>query len=138
MRNRPRVEFEWAEIGCLTRRRYFCGRCDRGCYHLYSHWSGAFLCRWCAHQVNLKPAARRFAKIEQFMKRLGVGRKSRRILVDPFPAPIPPPPKWSRGKWYRIAHEIMRLEAAVYDELDERESAEQRFALMLARPKKRA
>jgi hypothetical protein len=39
---------------------------------------------------------------------------------------------------YRIAHEIMRLEAAIYDELDERESAEQRFALMLARPKKRA
>ena len=29
----------------------------------------------------------------------------------------------------------MRLKAAVYDELDERESAEQRFALMLARPK---
>jgi hypothetical protein len=69
MSDRRRVEFGWAEIGCLMRRRYFCGRCDHGCYHLYSHWSGAFLCRWCAHQVNLKPAARRFAKIEQFMQK---------------------------------------------------------------------
>ena len=48
MSDRPRVEFEWAEIGCLISRIYFCGRCDSGCYHLYSHWSGAFLCRWCA------------------------------------------------------------------------------------------
>lgn len=101
------MRFEWAQVGCVVRRRWICDRCQGGCYHRYSFDDG-FVCRWCAGVARRKPS--RYVSADRLRRRIGVG---------PFPDPIPGAPPWSRRRWYDIAWEIRRLESLAIDDFEQ-------------------